>query len=182
MKKNYVDNKKLYSEILKFQINRNKMIEEGKDPPQMSNYIGQCINLICENFANHWKFRKYSNSWKEEFIDDAKVDCVKAIYVFDPDQYNNPHAYLTMTALNSFRNRINIEKKQNYIKHKNFIYLELDNTKVESSISVSLSSTNEYANKVIEDFEDSVKKRKEKIDTSKKNKEKVVGLDKFKIN
>lgn len=179
MKKNYVDNKKLYSEILKFQINRNKRLEEGKEPPQMPDYIGKCIILICENFANSWRFRTYSNAWKEEFIDDAKVDCVKAVYIFNPDQYKNPHAYLTMTALNSFRNRINIEKKQNYIKHKNFIHLELDNTQVESSVSVSLSSTNEYANKVIEDFEESVKKRKEKLEQSKDKPSKIIGLDQF---
>lgn len=183
MKKNYVDNKKLYSEILKFQTYRNKLIEDGKEPPQMPNYIGECINLICENFANSWKFRNYSNAWKEEFIDDAIVDCVKAIYVFDPDQYNNPHAYLTSTAFNSFRNRINIEKKQNYIKHKNFVYLELDNNKVESSVSVSLTTTNEYANKVIEDFEETVRKRKQKTEENKnKTSNKLIGLDKFKSN
>ena len=167
MKKNYVDNKKLYSAILKFQTERNLAIESNQEPPQIPNYIGVCINKICENFSNYWKFRNYSSAWKEEMVDDAKVDCVKAIYVFDPDRFNNPHAYLTMTALNSFRNRLNIEKKEVYVKHKNFIHLELDDSKVEKITAEYLSTTNEYANKVIEDFEDSLRKKKEKAINNK---------------
>ena len=54
-------------------------------------------------------------------IPDAMCDCVTAVNNFDPDKTNNPFVYFTEVAWNAFIRRIDKEKKQNAIKHKNYL-------------------------------------------------------------
>ena len=121
--RNYINNKTLYTSMIE---HRNKLkisIENNKLKPQVSNYIGQSILLICNNLAKKPNFSGYT--YKQEMISDGIIDCIAAVDNFDPDKTNNPFAYFTQIAWNAFIRRITKEKKQSYIKHKNFEHTNL---------------------------------------------------------
>ena len=95
-------------------------IEKQATPPKIPNDIGNAITLICTNLIKKPNFSGYSSQYREEMVSDAMMDCVAAIDNFDPDKTNNPFAYFTQIAWNAFIRRIQKEKKQQYIKLKNY--------------------------------------------------------------
>jgi len=113
-KKNYINNKELYLHMKNYK----EMMKED-ETTKISNYIGQAILLICNNLSRKPNFSGYS--FKNEMVSDAICDCVTAVNNFDPDKTNNPFAYFTQVAWNAFIRRIDKEKKQNAIKHKNYL-------------------------------------------------------------
>ena len=116
--KNYINNKTLYTSMIEYKTKLNQALANDKPKPQVSNYIGQSILLICNNLAKKPNFSGYT--YKQEMISDGVIDCIAAVDNFDPDKTNNPFAYFTQIAWNAFIRRIQKEKKQTYIKHKNF--------------------------------------------------------------
>ena len=92
-------------------------VKNNTPKPQLSNYIGQSILLICNNLAKKPNFSGYT--YKQEMISDGIIDCIAAADNFNPEKTNNPFAYFTQIAWNAFIRRIHKEKKQTYIKHKN---------------------------------------------------------------
>lgn len=121
-KVNYINNKKLLEEMI---IYRQQLLEtraKGEPPPVASNYIGQAIHLIATRLASKPNFSGYS--FKDEMIGDGIEICVRyALGAFDPEKYNNPFAYFTTSIYNAFIKRILEEKKQRYIKIKNFNHM-----------------------------------------------------------
>lgn len=167
-KKNYINNKTLYTAMIE---HRSKILEadrKGAQRPVASNYIGQCILLICNNLAVKPNFSGYS--YKQEMISDAIGDCVAAIDKFNPDKTNNPFAYFTQIAWNAFLRRLTKEKKQAYIKHKNYENSFLMNELWENSQNMHLKS-NDYSADLVKSFEEKLTKPK-KID-------KIKGVEKF---
>lgn len=167
--KHYCSNKELYSEMCHYkaqyeQFKRNEITKE----PRMSDAIGLAIIQICTNLAVRANFSGYT--YKDEMIADAIENCVFAAKSFDPDKTNNPFAYFTMVAWNAFIRRISKEKRQTYIKHKNF---EASHLKFELEGELSTGSIgNEYSHDVIRQFED-------KLAADKIKKKNAVGLEKF---
>ena len=150
--KNYINNRELYNVMIQhheqLQINENSKIP---------NYIGESILLICNNLIKRPNFHQYT--YKEDMIADAICDCVAAINNFDPSKTENPFAYFTQIAWNACVRRILKEKKQTYIKHKNFenVFL-VSNTSSEQEI-VHLKN-NEFSNEIIKSYEDLLTKNK----------------------
>ena len=121
----YVDNKKLYTEMLHYINELREAKENGIEPtdknyPRISNYIGECITLIAERFATKPNFSRYS--YKDEMIEDGIEKCIMYIHNFNPDKYNNPLAYFTQIIFHAFLQRINKEEKEQYIRYKYSTY------------------------------------------------------------
>lgn len=121
-KKEYVNNKALYEEFVKYYAKKQEWIANGsvgKRPP-LTNKIGQAIMDISQRRCYSRNFIGYTDSWKQEMVSDAIETCVMYAHNFNPEKYNNPFAYLTQLVTNAIINRIKKEHKQTYIKYKAF--------------------------------------------------------------
>lgn len=148
-RRNYINNKDFYDEMVRYR---------AQEPPRkITNYIGECFLLICNRLAQKSNFNGYT--YIEEMISDAIENCIMAVNSFDPNKTNNPFAYFTQIAKFAFIRRIQAEKKQTYIKHKNMInyYLQGETETVE---------LNELSDSIIIDFE--AKQLENKLKAAKK--------------
>ena len=167
-KTNYINNKTLYGAMIHYKNDIQHALEHDADKPQVPRYIGESILLICNNLAKKPNFSGYT--YKQEMISDGVMDCISAVDNFDPDKTNNPFAYFTQIAWNAFLRRIQKEKKQTYIKHKNFENSFMFDLFEDAHHAVQLK-TNEYSSELVKSFE-------EKLTKTKKH-SKLVGVEKF---
>lgn len=116
----YLNNKHLYGLMIRYKNQLLEAKEAGVTPPKIPSDIGHSILLICTNLIKKPNFSGYSSQYREEMVSDAMMDCVAAVDNFDPEKTNNPFAYFTQIAWNAFIRRIQKEKKQQYIKLKNY--------------------------------------------------------------
>lgn len=166
--KNYINNKTLYGAMIHYRNELKEAEQQEKDKPIVPRYIGESIFLICNNLAKKPNFSGYT--YKQDMISDGIMDCVSAVDNFDPDRTNNPFAYFTQIAWNAFLRRIQKEKKQTYIKHKNFENSYLMSDIMEEYGSMQLKS-NESTTEIVRSFEDKLTKTKKSI--------KLTGVEKF---
>lgn len=153
---NYINNKTLYSAMIQYKNSVDEAVKEGKQKPRVTDYIGQSILLICNNLAKKPNFSGYT--YKQDMISDGIIDCVAAVDNFNPDKTNNPFAYFTQIAWNAFIRRIHKEKKQTYIKHKNYENSVLHEEHWDHS-TPQLKS-NEYSDEVVRSYENKLTKIK----------------------
>ena len=153
---NYINNKTLYSAMIQYKNSVEDAEREGKEKPRVTDYIGQSILLICNNLAKKPNFSGYT--YKQDMISDGIIDCIAAVDNFNPDKTNNPFAYFTQIAWNAFIRRIHKEKKQTYIKHKNYENSFLMDDNWENS-NVQLK-TNEYSDEIVRSYENKLTKTK----------------------
>jgi DNA-directed RNA polymerase specialized sigma subunit len=153
---NYINNKTLYSAMIQYKNSVEDAEKNGLSKPQVTNYIGESILLICSNLAKKPNFSGYT--YKQDMISDGIMDCIAAVNNFNPDKTNNPFAYFTQIAWNAFLRRIQKEKKQTYIKHKNFENsILLDDLWQHSAIQIK---NNEYSDEMVRNFENKLTKIK----------------------
>ena len=174
--KNYVNNAKLYQEMIEYKRQVEEAKELSKPKPQVSNYIGECILLIANRLSMKPNFMNYS--YREEMICDGIENCLMYIDNFNPNKTDNPFAYFTQIIYFAFIRRIGKEKKQMYIKHKSYEhglvhntlseYNEFDDDGMRSS---SFDFENQNSAEFIRNFEDNL--------TKKRKKAKQQGLEKF---
>jgi hypothetical protein len=89
--------------------------------------------------------------------------------MFNPSSpVSNAFNYFTTIAIQSFLQRIDKEKKFNFIKHSNFVrnYSGIDGSMLEMA-----GDANEVSNRVVSEFEEKQSKRKEKQLEKKRKKE-----------
>lgn len=114
----YVNNKEFFEHISVY-INEVRAAEkESREPPRITEYLGECFLMIAKNLAKRPNFANYS--YRDEMISDGIENCILYINNFNPDKYNNPFAYFTQIIYFAFLRRIHRERKQLYIKHKSF--------------------------------------------------------------
>lgn len=170
-KTNYINNKTLYGSMIHY---KNELKEAKakrlEREPQVPKYIGESIILICNNLSKKPNFSGYT--YKTDMIADAIVDCIAAVDNFDPEKTNNPFAYFTQIAWNAFIRRIQKEKKQTYIKHKNFENSFMMNELWSDAENIHLKA-NEYSSEIVKSFEE-----KNNL-TKPMKKSKIVGIEKF---
>jgi DNA-directed RNA polymerase specialized sigma subunit len=166
--RNYINNKTLYGAMIHYKNELKEAVEKGKDKPIVPNYIGESILKICNNLAKKPNFSGYT--YKQDMISDGIMDCISAVDNFDPDRTNNPFAYFTQIAWNAFLRRIQKEKKQTYIKHKNFENSFLMSELMDEGYSTQLKA-NEYSSEIVRNYEDKL--------TKTKKASKLVGVEKF---
>jgi DNA-directed RNA polymerase specialized sigma subunit len=170
-KKHYVNNKTLYEEMVKYRQNVRQAEAEGKTKPIIPRYIGECLLMICTKLSTKPNFASYT--YRDDMVADGVENCIASVDNFDPDKSVNPFAYFTQIAWNAFIRRITKEKKQSYIKHKNF-----ENSFMMRELEDEMSShgikRNEYSEDIIRSFEEKNKLTK----TPKKYKVKS-GVEKY---
>lgn len=175
-KKNYVNNKDLYDSIVAY----NKQKEElGVDNVRIPNYIGECIMLIGKRLASKGNFAGYS--YKDEMISDGVENCLGAVDYFDTERTKNPFAYFTQIMWYAFLRRIQKEKRQHYLKLKNFkkqiAHEELLNP-IPTLYSPSAAANTESIDQFIHDYESKSNERKPKKNKKEKGVEKFYEEDK----
>jgi hypothetical protein len=173
MTKNYVNNKQMFN-VLKDYIERSKTAKEsGTEAPKIPDYIGECIYQIANRLASKKNFSGYS--YKEEMISDGIENSIMYLHNFNPEKSNNPFAYFTQIIKFAFIRRIDKEKKQHYIKIKNYYRLNMDEdmnagyTKSSRQVNPNSVSSrgskqlNEITGKFVEDYEKRLTEKKKKV-------------------
>jgi hypothetical protein len=164
--KHYVNNKNLYEHMKAYHEKLMLSKENDTPKPPIPNYVGECVLLICTKLSYKPNFMNYS--YRDDMIADGIENCIASVDNFNPAKSINPFAYFTQIAWNAFLRRIAKEKKQTYIKHKNFEN-QYTNEEMDAIFydRVALGNhTNEYSSEVIRSFEEKELLTKQK----KKNK------------
>lgn len=109
----YVDNKKFLEAMIVYKAEK---LATPDNPPQIPEYIGECLLAIANKYSSRYMFVNYS--FKQDMVADALENCILYLNNFDPEKSKNPFAYFTQIIHFAFIRRINKEKKQTYIKYK----------------------------------------------------------------
>lgn len=126
----YVDNERLYLEVVGYQNARKLAEETGKEEPIMSNFIGECIIKIATKFAYRPNFINYS--YRDEMIADGIEVCITGIRKFNHEQYQNVFSYLTQCCFYAFLSRIKMEKKQQYVRSEMMKSFEVETFEIQA--------------------------------------------------
>ena len=167
--RNYINNKDFYIALIEYRDKRLAAEAAGIELPRIPNYVGECFIQICSKLATKHNFSGYS--YKDEFISDGIENCVMVINSFNPEKSTNPFAYFTQIIWNAFIRRISKEKKQQYIKHKNFQNTILFTGELNDNGQHIVN--NEFSDGVIQNFEDKMER------AIKSNAKEPVGVEKF---
>lgn len=116
--KHYVDNKKLFQALVKYQADVSKCnaSKRKRRPPAIPDYVGECLLMIATRLANKPNFARYT--FREDMISDAMENCILYMHNFNPAKSQNPFAYFTQIIHYAFIRRIEREKKYSYTKYK----------------------------------------------------------------
>ena len=172
-KKHYVNNGDFLLALTEYRSKCDTAKENGKEDPQIPNYIGECFLKIAENLSRKPNF--FSYSFRDEMISDGIENCLMYFRNFNPDKSKNPFAYFTQIIYFAFLRRIMKEKKQLYVKYKATQQFGiLDEFEMYEDAEGNMRQFQMYDNisEFIETFEENKKKKKEKENKSK-------GLEKF---
>lgn len=168
---NYIDKKKFHAEMTAYRLAAIEAEKNGTEKPRINNYLGNCFYMLCEKLSRRPNFVNYS--YREEMVGDGIENCLAAVDNFNPnEQKQNPFGYFSLIAWRAFVRRIQKENKQNYIKHKSIhmsgfgLYEGSD-----WGGSLSDSSGNEVSDRIVENFESKMAK--------KKTTTKATGVEKF---
>lgn len=176
----YVDNKVLYTEMIKYLNKLNEAKEQGlpqEQYPRVPDYIGKAIYQIANKLATRPNFIGYT--YREEMVGDGIENCLMYLHNFNPEKSKNPFAYFTQIIWYAFIRRIQKEQKQQYIKHKSLINSSIMNTLVEMPADDASHFTTAYAHMDADKSKDLVDKfekaNKVKKEPAKKGLEKFIG-------
>jgi hypothetical protein len=173
----YVDNKKLYAEMVIYLDAVKEAEESDAGRPRVPEYIGECLLKISTRLSTKPNFINYT--YRDEMISDGIENCINYIGNFNPEKSTNPFAYFTQIIYYAFLRRIQREKKQLYIKHKSLersvIINELattDGNPEQGDQGAYINLNTDYMNDFVANFE---RKEEEKKQARKKKK----GLENF---
>jgi len=120
-KPHYINNKEFSLAVVDYVTNKNKLEEEGKETPKVTNYIASCFLKISEGLSHRPNFVRYT--YREEMVMDAVENCLKAISNYNIETATrtgkpNAFSYFTQICYFAFIRRITKEKKQQDIKFR----------------------------------------------------------------
>lgn len=127
--------------------------------PQVPKYLAECFTQIADRLGMKPNFSGYS--YLEDMKSDGKINCIQYIRNFNPEKSNNPFAYFTQIIKFAFIRRIEMEKKQLYVKYKTYQNLQLSD-QIDGSEGVGAPELNEISNDYIDTFEKKLLTAKEK--------------------
>jgi predicted Zn-ribbon and HTH transcriptional regulator len=115
---NYVNNEKMFKELVKYkdEYNKWKKIEKSlpDKKPTPSDSLVKMIELISINYSKKSNFIGYT--WKQDMIQEAIHTCLKYLHNFNTDKYSNPFAYFTLVIHRAFLTYIKKQNKHSKIK------------------------------------------------------------------
>ena len=152
----YVDNKKFLQALIDYRQSVVDAAAEGKEPPIVSNYIGECFIKIATHLSYKSNFINYT--FKDDMISDGIENCLTAVVKFDPSKGSNPFAYYTQIIYFAFIRRIQKEKKQQATKYKLIENMDID------SLILQEHDNGEFGNQ----FLDYLKRQMDTIDIEKR--------------
>jgi hypothetical protein len=106
----YVCNKDFLAAIVEYRKKVFASRENGTPPPQIPDYIGDCLLKMATRYSYKPNFANYS--YRDEMISDAVENSIQYFMNFDPAKSSNPFAYFTTVIDRAFIRRINKEKRQ----------------------------------------------------------------------
>ena len=168
----YVNNKEFTQAVAEFNEKVKLAESKGKTPPQMSNYIGECIYKIATRLSTRPNFINYT--YRDEMICDAIENCIQYIGNFNVEKSNNAFAYITQICYYAFLRRIQKEKKQVFIKQQMTMDITQDTFDTIDGDTTGITNTNvEWMQENMNQVQYEPRKSKRKKATTTK------GLDKF---
>jgi hypothetical protein len=168
----YVNNKEFTQAVAEFNEKVKLAESKGKTPPQMSNYIGECIYKIATRLSTRPNFINYT--YRDEMICDAIENCIQYIGNFNVEKSNNAFAYITQICYYAFLRRIQKEKKQVFIKQQMTMDITADTFETIDGDTTGMTNTNvEWMQENMNPVEYEPRKSK------RTKKTKTKGLDKF---
>ena len=168
----YVNNKEFTAAVAEFNEKCKLAESKGKTPPQMSNYIGECIYKIATRLSTRPNFINYT--YRDEMICDAIENCIQYIGNFNVEKSNNAFAYITQICYYAFLRRIQKEKKQVFIKQQMTMDITQDTFETIDGDTTGMTNTNvEWMQENMTQVQYEPRKSKRKKATTTK------GLDKF---
>ena len=87
-----------------------KAIAEGKDRPQMSRYLGECVYKMSNRLSLTPRFKGYM--YRDEMVQNAILGAMKYMYRFDGERFDNGFAYVTQMLFSHMIQTIKNEKKK----------------------------------------------------------------------
>lgn len=166
-KNNYVDNKVLYDNIVKYKIKTRQAKDNNQPIPTIPDSIGIDIINISKGQAKNKNFCNYT--FRDEMINDGIENAIKSIETFNVEKYDKPFAYFSRVIYFAFVRRIQKEKKSLYIKYKVITNSMIHNELAVNSEGVDLGSgrDTEYMKHFIMAYEESMERKKQKVIESK---------------
>lgn len=89
-------------------------IEQGKEPPVIPRYVGECFMLLANKFSLGPKYARYS--YREDMVASAVEVCCRKIGNFDPAITQNAFAYFTQVCTWEFWSFLGGEYTEAYVK------------------------------------------------------------------
>ena len=115
-KPHYVNNKEFLAAMIEWNNRCKEAKKQNKQPPPVTNYIGECFLKIANQLSYRPNFINYT--YREEMISDGIENCLQYVHNFNPEKSDNPFAYFTQIIYYAFLRRIQKEKKQAHVKNK----------------------------------------------------------------
>ena len=168
----YVNNKEFTLAVSEFNQKVKLAESKGKEPPRMTEYIGECIYKIATRLSTRPNFINYT--YRDEMICDAIENCIQYIGNFNVEKSNNAFAYITQICYYAFLRRIQKEKKQVFIKQQMTMDITADTFETIDGDTTGMTNTNvEWMQENMTQVQYEPRKSKRKTSTKTK------GLDKF---
>lgn len=173
-KRNYVNNPDFLQALKNYKNICDLATKDGKELPRIPNYIGECIYEISKRIATRKNFSGYP--FIQDMIMDGVETCFRYIDRFNTEKYDNPFAFFSTVIWRAFLQRIAKEKKELYIKYKHSMMIHGGGGAFESDSYSGMGISNynldaEYMNNYIQEYEDKLVDKKEKIKQSKIDKD-----------
>lgn len=147
-----VDNTRLVADIIQWK-------KDKEDPnKKMSDSLGLAIYNIIQGLTEYWRFRRYTDVWKENMVSEALEILIRKIHKFDESKYSNAHAYITMISARAFFDVIEKEKKKEATKNRYFIECVYDSEDGDMGEMVDPDFYLDLVDKV-NSYEESVKRK-----------------------
>ena len=160
-KPHYVNNKEFLAAMIDWKDRCKEAQLQNKEPPQISNYIGECFLKIANHLSYRPNFINYT--YREEMISDGIENCLQYVHNFNPEKSPNPFAYFTQIIYYAFLRRIQKEKKQSHVKNKLIENMNVDVMLEQGQDTVTNNPYTEYLQKNFLPQEDVYKPKKKKI-------------------
>ena len=170
-KVHYVDNAKFLEEMIDYKKQYNISINNNKEPPIISEYLGSVFLKIAQRLSFRPNFINYA--FKDDMISDGIENCLHYIHNFNPEKSSNPFAYFTQIIYYAFIRRIQKEKKQLYIKYKSIQNYEISPEYLEfmdydkDTVKVIGDHKNTDFRVMVDEFVDNFEKSKKKKEPKK---------------
>jgi hypothetical protein len=124
-KKNYINNRVFYEELKAYKHRCAEAEALGEDQPPIPSYIASAIMMLAERLASKHSWRGYS--YRDEMIFDAIENCIMYVVPsFNPEKSDNPFGYFSLAIKRAFIRRLKKEQKQQQIRDKLLVKLDID--------------------------------------------------------